>query len=278
MCVCFPLPLNVYIRSAFPWPGIMANVTVPTVWADRVEGVSVVIPVINETTSLQQTITTTESLSAADIIEYILLVCERTLPDSMAICHAYCQQQPTRFKLLHQTRPFVGGAFRDSFECLEGTHVVMMSSDLETDPNDVPHMIALAKSHPNSIITASRWLNKNAFKGYNPVKWVCNYLFQSFFRWLYRTHLTDMTFGYRLFPRSLVQAIDWQEVRHPFFLETIVKPLRLGVDVKEVPSLWVARIEGESQNPFFRNFLYFKVGVLTRFVSPAQLLIKSSHR
>jgi len=248
------------------------TVGVPTVWANRVDSVSVLIPVINETVSLQQTIRTTESHSAGDIQSYVLLVCDRTTPESMAICHAYCQQQPNRFTLLHQTRPFVGGAIRDAFDGLQSTHVIMMASDLETDPNDVPRMIALATAHPNAIITASRWLKKGAFTGYQPVKWVCNYLFQLLFRWLYRTHLTDMTFGYRLFPTALVQAIEWKEVRHPFFLETIVKPLRLGVEVLEVSSLWVPRIEGDSQNSFFRNFLYFKVGILTRFMPPHGIL------
>ncbi|NDD66972.1 glycosyltransferase family 2 protein [bacterium] len=252
-------------------------ITHPISWAERLDRVSVLIPVMNETLSLQQTITTTESLSADDILEYILLVCDRTTADSMAICQAYCQQQPTRFTLLHQTRPFVGGAFQDAFEVIQGTHVIMMASDLETDPRDVPHMIAMARSYPNAIITASRWIKKGSFQGYQPVKWVCNYLFQSFFRWLYRTHLTDMTFGYRLFPRALVQAIEWKEWRHPFFLETIVKPLRLGVAVREVASQWVPRIEGVSQNPFFRNFLYFKVGILTRFSSPGQILKQSHH-
>ena len=69
-----------------------------------------------------------------------------------------------------------------------------------------------------------------------------------------------MTFGYRIFKTSILKEIRWEEAKHPFFFETIVKPLRLGHSVAEVPSPWKARTEGESQNTFWRNFEYFKVG------------------
>jgi hypothetical protein len=84
---------------------------------------------------------------------------------------------------------------------------------------------------------------------------------------LYWTRLTDMTFGFRIMPTTLAQAIHWEEVRHSFNLENIVKPLRLGIPVAEIPTIWNPRIEGESQNPFFRNFEYFHIGFKARFAN-----------
>jgi len=81
-----------------------------------------------------------------------------------------------------------------------------------------------------------------------------------------------MTYGYRILPTRLVQAIRWEELRHPFYLETVVKPLRLGVPVTEIPSVWYARIEGESQTSFLRNFAYFRIGLKTRFASKRSIL------
>ena len=81
-----------------------------------------------------------------------------------------------------------------------------------------------------------------------------------------------MTFGYRIFPTKLVRSIRWEEVRHPFLFETVLKPLRLGVKVKEIPSVWKARQEGESANTFFRNFEYFKTGIRIRFYSKNKIL------
>ena len=128
----------------------------------------------------------------------------------------------------HQTLPFLGGALRNAFDLARGSHVVMMASDLETDPNDLKALVAESEKNPSAIIATSRWLRKGEFHGYSPIKLVCNWIFQRFFSILYLTRLSDMTYGYRLLPTRLVQAIAWEELRHPFNLETIVKPLRLG--------------------------------------------------
>ena len=147
-----------------------------------------------------------------------------------------------------------------------------MASDLETNPDDVATLIAGPRRNPAGIVATSRWIRAGQFHGYAPVKLVCNWIFQRFFSLLYGTRLSDMTYGYRILPTKLVQAIHWEELRHPFNLETVVKPLRLGVSVSEIPSVWYPRSEGESQNPFFRNFAYFPVGLKTRFASRPSLL------
>lgn len=152
------------------------------------------------------------------------------------------------------------------------SHVIMMASDMETDPAAVPELIRQARLKPDAVITASRWHNHRQFKGYQPLKLVLNYIFQVIVRTLYRTTLTDATFGYRLFPAQLVQRIRWEELRHPFLLETILKPLLLGVPIIEIPVAWEARSEGVSQNPFFRNFDYFRILFKYKFYSRNQLV------
>ena len=151
-----------------------------------------------------------------------------------------------------------------------------MASDLETDPAAVPLMVAEARRRPTAIISASRWKAGAGFEGYNPVKLVLNKIFQKSFAALYRVRLTDITYAYRLFPTELVQSIQWEELKHPFFLETIVKPLRLGVEVIEIPTTWRARNEGKSQNTFLRNFVYFRVGLKTLFMSRRKILRRSA--
>jgi hypothetical protein len=101
---------------------------------------------------------------------------------------------------------------------------------------------------------------------------VLNKIFQAFFAVLYRVRLTDLTFAYRIFPTDLVRSIRWEELKHPFLFETIIKPLRLGVEVVEVPSTWRARSEGVSHNTFITNFVYFRIGLKTLLASPRKIL------
>mgnify|MGYP006993831491 FL=1 len=132
--------------------------------------------------------------------------------------------------------------------------------------------IEYAKKYPNDMITASRWLKKGSFEGYNKTKYVLNYIFQKFFSFFYRVKLTDITFGYRIAPTNLFQSIQWEELKHPFFLETALKPIRLGVKIHEIPSDWAARQEGESQNSLLQTFKYLKIAFKVKFEKKDKML------
>jgi glycosyltransferase involved in cell wall biosynthesis len=239
---------------------------------ERLESVSVILPVVNETTSLTETVEIILRDAKDRIRELLVVVCKRTTPEAMAVVNQLQKDLGELVVVHHQTLPYLGGAIREAFDLARGSHVIMMSSDLETDPGIVGAMIAEEEKNPSGIVTASRWIRGGSFHGYSKIKLVCNWFFQRVFSLLYCTHLTDMTYAYRIFPTKLVQAIRWEELRHPFLFETVTKPLRLGVPVVEIPAVWTARKEGESQNTFFRNFEYFRTGVKTRFAGEQSIL------
>jgi hypothetical protein len=174
-----------------------------------------------------------------------------------------------------QQRPFLGGACIEAIELATGSHLILMASDLETDPHQVKTMIALATSHPDHIILNSRWIRGGRFIGYSKSKLIMNYCFQKFFAVLFNFVSTDFTYAFRICPTKLMQAIQWEELKHPFLLESLVKPLRLNVKVIEIPAIWRPREEGESQNTLIGNLPYVAAGIRIRFMSPAQVLKES---
>jgi glycosyltransferase involved in cell wall biosynthesis len=244
---------------------------------NRFTSLTVTLPIINETRSLEETV---EIISATcppeDINEYLIIYCNRTTPESIGVAHRLAARLGDKCVLYKQKLPFIGGAMREAFDLARGSHVVMMSTDLETDPALIQVFIAEAKKTPEDIITASRWIRGGGFKDYHRAKLLLNWVFQKMFAVVYGCRLTDLTYAFRIFPTPLVQAIAWEELRHPFFLETALKPLRLGVRIREVPAWWKARSEGASQNPFWYNFVYFRIALRVRFRSPNRLLRRPS--
>ncbi len=235
--------------------------------------VSIILPVLNEIRSLRETVNVIEATCQPnDINEYIIVVCERTTAQALQACEEIKTRFSPKCSIHHQKLPFIGGAVREAFDLAKGSHVVMMSSDLETDPSLIQTFIKLSRENPDKIITASRWAHGGTFVGYNPVKLVANFIFQKMFSLMYGTTLSDLTYAYRIFPTALVKQIRWEELKHPFFLETVIKPLRLGVKVIEIPAIWKARTEGESINPFMNNFAYFKPAIRTRFARREEIL------
>ena len=233
---------------------------------------TVILPVINETYLLRETVDTIMRDCPGDIGEFLIVVCNKTTPESLKACEELKQKYGGKIQVFEQTLPFLGGAMRDSFGRAAGSHTLMMASDLETPPDKVKDFIAAAKGRPDVIVTGSRWLRGGGFAGYSPLKYLLNFVFQKLFSLLYWTNLSDLTYGYRLFPTVLLKEIRWEELRHPFLLETIIKPLRLGIKVLEVPTPWRPRSEGESQNTFLRNFQYFGIGLRGRFARREELL------
>jgi hypothetical protein len=239
---------------------------------DRFKSATIILPVINETFSLEETLRIILRDVKDRIDEILIVVCERTTPEAMETVGRLSQSLGSIVRVHTQRLPYLGGAVREAFDLARGSHVVMMASDLETDPNTLKDLIDSAELHPSAIVTASRWRVNKGFQGYSKVKLLCNWAFQRFFAVLYGVRLTDMTFAYRIFPTKLVQSIQWEELRHAFLFETLVKPLRLGVKVIEIPSGWKARTEGESQNTFLLNFVYFRTGLRSRFASRKSIL------
>jgi glycosyltransferase involved in cell wall biosynthesis len=236
--------------------------------------VSIILPAINETYSLQETVNIIMSTcTPEDIREFFIVLCDRSTPECIATAEAIRDSiKGIDVIIYYQQRPFVGPAIQEAFERVRGSHVIVMSTDLETDPHLVSRFIELERNCPAGIVTASRWIKGGSFTGYNGVKYVLNFIFQKILSLIFLTHCSDLTFGYRIFPVDLVRSIRWEETRHPFFLETALKPLRLGVRFTEIPAKWKARCEGESQNTFFANFAYFRTEFRIRFMKKEKIL------
>lgn len=239
--------------------------------------VSVILPVMDETVSLRETVLILMNENRESISEILIVVCGKTTAESLAICEDLAREQPELIKVYRQRLPFLGGAMRDCFDWASGSHVLMMASDLETDPRTVKNMIAVAETGID-IVTATRWTQKGGFDGYDPLKYFLNWTFQQMIRVLYGTELSDLTYAFRIIRVNWAKSIRWEELKHPFLLETVLKPMRLGATIAEVPAVWKARSEGVSHNTFWQNFVYFRIAVKTRFSSKRKLLLHDEYR
>ena len=146
-----------------------------------------------------------------------------------------------------------------------------MASDLETDPKLIPAFVEVMQTGRWDIVAGSRWIKGGGFEGYSRVKLALNYIFQKMFRILYNTKMTDLTFAYRLYRKPVLEGFIWEELKHPFLLECLLKPLRCGARVTEIPCKWRARTEGTSANMFVETFKYLRVALKTRLVPGKRL-------
>jgi hypothetical protein len=242
---------------------------------DQLTGVSVVLPVVTETTALDETARVLYEGANESITQVIIVICDRTTRESRRHCEAVADTFGSRTQIHRQEMPYLGGALRESFSLATASHTLMMASDLETDPALAAPMIALGRQHPGAVITASRWADGGSFGDYGTARIAANWLFQRATCALYRARLTDATFGYRLFPTALLHAVNWTGEQHEFLLETVLKPVRLGVPVVEIPTSWKRRRDGVSQNSIRTQSRYIAALWRDRF-TPVSLLLSDT--
>jgi glycosyltransferase involved in cell wall biosynthesis len=228
--------------------------------------ITFVLPVIDETLSLRKTVDTIFELAEDNLHEIIIVIADKTTEDSAVVIKEIKNTHPYCVHIHKQKLPFLGGAMREAFDIATGDHIMLMASDLETDPKLIPKFIETMRKGNWDIVAGSRWIKGGGFEGYNKLKLVLNYLFQKIFRILYNTKLTDLTFAYRLYRKSILKDIIWEELKHPFLLECIIKPLRCRAKVVEIPCKWQTRSEGKSANTFLATFRYLRIALKSRFI------------
>lgn len=239
--------------------------------------VSVILPVMNETWSLETTVTTLIEDNRADLEEILIVTSPRTRAESKRCIQQLQSRYPALIRTHQQTLPYLGGALREALSLARGRTTLLMASDLETDPGLVPTMIDEMRRGDYDIIVASRWLGRHGFHGYSKVKYGCNFMFQRLFACLYRVRLTDLTYGFRLYRTDILQRIRWEELSHAFLFEALVKPLRLGSRVREVAAVWQPRREGQSHNMLSAYAAYFRIGTRVLARRPQECLNDSAY-
>ena len=230
---------------------------------------SIILPYINEINSLRKTINIIKSDNFQYDIEYLIIISKKLTNslDYENLEKLKLEFQDDKISIFYQEKPFVGGAIKKGIENSNKSHIVIMASDLETNPNDLKKMILLSEDNKDHIICADRWKDREniLFEGYGFFKKNFNLIFQYLTSILYNCEFFDFTFAYRIYPKKALIDFRYTELRHSFALEMILKPLRAGYKLKSTHTTWTSRVEGKSNNSILNYLYYFKTLIVVKF-------------
>ncbi len=238
----------------------------------KFKSLTVVVGANDEKQSLIRTVDTVMRTSAADMEKILLVRPAKVSDECLAAINELERKYPGIAVDFVQTRPFVGGAIRDGFDSAETSHILLLPGDMAIGLDVIPAMIEGVKKEPDTIFKISRWIDKNSFHGYDPVKKIFNACGQMFLRVLFGVKITDLTCPVQIMPTALYKSIDWRELNFPFLEEMVLVPLRLGTVIKELPAGCYGRTEGHSGNSVKQTALYLKTALRIRFTKKQKLL------
>lgn len=191
-----------------------------------------------------------------ELYEIIFIISPDSTKETFRITEELRKKYPFVKRFIQSENPGLGRAVRQGLSAASGTHVLMMDSDLEMDPDAVPVMMEKMKNTGCDMVIGSRWVKGAGAKGYALWKYFLNRGFQIIFRLLFSTRIHDLTMGFKLMRKEVASTIQWNSTFNEIAVETTLRPIKKGYWVEEVPVLWSRRASGASKNIFRRNFRY----------------------
>ena len=240
---------------------------------DRFVSVTILVGATDEEASLEKTVDyVMEHCRREDLSTLRIVYPKNAAADCLRTITKLEERYPDRVKGLRQRRPSIGGAMKDGFDAADGSHVMLLPGDLAVDLSAVPKLLAAAQDTPADVIKISRWLQKDSFHDYPRVKKSLNASAQRFLRVLYGSKLTDFTCPVQIMPRDLCVSMRLREMAFPSLLEIVLCPLRLGVNIREIPAQSYERQEGRSKNSAVKTAMYLNPALRIRFTPRKKLL------
>ena len=226
--------------------------------------VTFLVPCINETASLKKTIEIILNECSIHIYEILIIICDKTIQPTKEIAQEY-KKKYQFVRILDQKYPKLGGAYIEGIEISKSEYVLLMSSDLETNPHSCIEMINKIKSENLDVVLASRWIENSSFDKYGRFRVFMNYVFQIFFRIIYRTKITDLTHCFGVRKKKLLKEINWLSFDHSFMFEIVIRLIKKKYKHGEIATQMISRNEGKTNKNFLMYFNYIIIGIRVYF-------------
>ncbi len=204
---------------------------------------SVIIPIYNEETTLEEIIC---RVRATGLAYEIIAVNDASTDSSSEILERLQHDGHPPLRLMcHERNQGKGAAIRSGLAVATGDLILVQDADLEYNPADYPVLLAPFAQPGVEVVYGSRNRRPNPkssfafYWGGRLLSWVANVL--------YGSRITDEATGYKVIKADLLRDIGLEADGFEFCPEVTAKLLRRGATIHEVPISYVPRSWGEGK-------------------------------
>ena len=211
---------------------------------DREEfSVSVVIPVFNEELTIGDIVARTRKTLEQFKRPYeVLVIDDGSVDRSAEISRA------SEARVLREAHQGKGHALRLGFERAKGGIIVTLDSDGSHQPEEIPLILRCMKENKADFVIGSRFFDTNINKAKIPnLNRIGNRMFSDLI-WLFTgVKISDSQSGFRAIRSSLIRKMSLNSRGYEVESEMLVKALKMGARVAEIPISFEQRTVGESR-------------------------------
>jgi len=204
--------------------------------------ISIILPTRNEP-SVENLVNQIRESMRSIKDDYEILAVDKSTDDTQT------RLRKAGLKVLVQQSKGLGGAIVEGLRSGKGDPVIIMDADLSHDPRFIP--LFLEKSSEGfDIVIGSRRSRGGGIVGWGLYRKAVSKVGNLLGRWIAGVRTPDVTSGYRLYRRKVVDAIDFENFRssgYAFQLEVLAAASDKGFRIGDVPIVFQDRVEGSSK-------------------------------
>jgi glycosyltransferase involved in cell wall biosynthesis len=206
--------------------------------------VSLIIPVYNEASHLEEFLRTVDDLSVS-ISKELVVIDDCSTDGSAAIVERF----PFKSNILFFKEPCNHGksaALRTGIEKASGDFIIIQDADFEYDTTDIPKLLQPLIDGKADIVYGSRF-RRDSHQVHRTFHYLVNRILTILSNLLSGLYFSDMETCYKLFRSDIIKNIVLESDRFGFEPEVTAKIARLKLRVVELPISYFPRayIEGK---------------------------------
>ena len=211
---------------------------------DREEfSVSVVIPVFNEELTIGDIVARTRSTLEQFKLPYEVLVIDDGSVDRSAEI-----SQASEAVVLREAHQGKGHALRLGFERAKGDVIVTLDSDGSHQPEEIPLILRSMMENKVDFVIGSRFFDTDVNNAKIPdLNRIGNRMFSDLIRLFTGVKISDSQSGFRAIRSSVIKKMRLNSRGYEVESEMLVKALKMGVRVAEIPISFEQRTVGKSR-------------------------------
>lgn len=211
----------------------------------------VIIPTFNEKENVEKIIRTVFSLDHS----FHILVVDDGSPDGTAdIVKSLQQEYKDQLHILERKgKAGLGTAYIAGFKwALERNYeyIFEMDCDFSHKPEDLIRLHKACADDGYDVAIGSRYVKGGGVKNWPVMRVLMSYFASVYVRIILWIPVKDTTAGFKCYKRKVLEAINLDNIRfvgYAFQIEMKYTAWRLGFKIKEVPIIFVDRVEGVSK-------------------------------
>jgi glycosyltransferase involved in cell wall biosynthesis len=205
--------------------------------------VSLVIPAMNEEKNIGWVLR-----RLPENVDEVILVDGNSKDDTVAVSRAI---RPD-IRVVGQDRPGKGAALRAGFAAARGDFIVMIDADRSMDPREIQRYLDLL-DQGHDLVKGSRFLGNGGTTDMELIRFLGNGVLRGLVNGLFRADFTDLCYGFFAFRRNRLDDLALCSDGFEIETEIVVRAVKAGLRIGEVPSFESPRAYGESNLNTWRD-------------------------